>query len=88
MAYQPVHQEGMHKNENEIKRLIVDTCRRGCCDHEGRDIPLGHRGRVGKGSHYIANHSVGIQSSPKELIERMRKNGLLPKKERNSHAGK
>jgi len=44
--------EGTHKNEAEIKRLIVDGYKRGVCDHEGRDIPIEKRGMAGKGSHF------------------------------------
>jgi hypothetical protein len=82
MAYQPCHSEGTHKNENAIKNAIVQSCRAGLCDNEGRNIPVEHRGRTGKGSHYIANQSVGIQSTAEELIARMRKSGILPKNER------
>ena len=80
MPYQPCRSEGTHKNENDIKRLIVDGCRRGVCTHDGCDIPLEKRGRVGKGSHYIANQNVGLLTSAEEMIARMRKNGILPKK--------
>lgn len=80
MSYQPCHSEGTHKNENEIKQKIVDCCRRGVCDQDGRDIPLQKRGMAGKGSHYIANNLLGLQSTPDELIDRMRRNGIIAKK--------
>ena len=71
------------KNEEPLKKLIVDGYRRGVCDHEGRDIPLAKRGMAGKGSHYIAQGtliSLQRQTSNEDMIARMRRNGLLPKK--------
>lgn len=83
MSYQPCHSEGTHKNENDIKRLIVNGCRRGVCTHEGCDIPLEKRGMAGKGSHYVAQDVITAlqkQTSPDEMIDRMRRNGILAKK--------
>lgn len=84
MAYQSCHQEGTHRNEDAIKKQIVDCCRRGTCGPNGEDIPLEHRRPGGKGSHYIANQRVGLMSTPDEIIARMRRAGILPKKERKS----
>lgn len=83
MTYQSYHSLGTHKNENEIKRLIVDGCRRGICTHEGCDIPLEKRGMAGKGSHYIAQDTITAlqkQTSTEEMIDRMRRRGILAKK--------
>ena len=41
-----------HKNEEEIKRKIVDGYKRGVCDHNGVTIPRERRGMAGKGSHF------------------------------------
>jgi hypothetical protein len=85
MAYQPCHSEGTHKNENAIKNAIVQSCSAGLCDDEGRTVPVEKR-KAGKGHHFIANQKVGLMSTPDEIIARMRRAGILPKKERKQHA--
>jgi len=42
------------RNEERIKRMIVDGYKRGVCTHDGGDIPMHRRGMAGKGSHFIA----------------------------------
>jgi hypothetical protein len=55
------------------------------CDNDGKTIPVEKRG-AGKGSHFIGNQKVGLMSTPDEIIARMRRAGILPKKERKQHA--
>lgn len=43
----------MPKNTELIKKKIVDTYRRGVCDHNGNTIPKHKRGMSGKGCHFI-----------------------------------
>lgn len=42
-----------HKNEEAVKKKIVDGYKRGVCDHEGRHIDKSNRGQAGKGSHFL-----------------------------------
>jgi hypothetical protein len=46
--------KAMRQQEERIKQKIVDTYKRGMCDHNGGWIPPAKRGTAGKGSHYIA----------------------------------
>jgi hypothetical protein len=42
------------KNEEVIKKKIVDGYKRGVCDHTGKTIPQERRSRNWKGSHFMA----------------------------------
>jgi len=77
------HPMGTHKNEEPIKKMIVDGYRRGVCTADGGDIPLERRGMAGKGSHYVGQAAITAlqkQTSIDEMLERMMRCGIISRK--------
>ena len=57
------------KNEEEIKNKIVETCRRGVCDHNGNTLPKSQWGRNGKGCHFIGSPRIKNDSWPDKIVK-------------------
>jgi dTDP-4-amino-4,6-dideoxygalactose transaminase len=76
----------VYKDEQLVKEKIIDCYHRGTTNHEGVTIPIEKRGKAGKGSHYIALGAITElqkQTTADEMIERMKRRGILAKKKFN-----
>jgi hypothetical protein len=56
-------------NTKEIKDKIVETYRRGVCDHNGVTLPRHKWGMAGKGCHFIGSPFLVNDSFPDKIVK-------------------
>ena len=59
----------MPDNTIGIKEKIVDTYRRGICDHNGVTLPKSQWGRNGKGCHFIGSPYIKNDNWPAKIVK-------------------
>ncbi len=59
--------EKKHKNEDNIKDMIVSAYRAGKCDHNGKSLPKDKWGMAGKGSRFMG--LIKNDSRPTTMIK-------------------
>ena len=56
-------------NTKVIKDKIVETYRRGVCDHNGNTLPKHKQGMAGKGCHFIGSPLIKNDSMPDKIVK-------------------